>query len=113
MFTRRGRRSYKRKRQASTRCIACHAAAPQLQQTGKGRSAAGRAIIDANRRYFKDTPGCARPHKNEFFIGIGCFFDGSGVYDGNRCAGIEKRAARRFGMIRAGSGEGGAVAESP
>jgi hypothetical protein len=113
MFTLRGRRTYKRKRLASTRCIASRAAAPALQRTGKRPSAAGRAIIDANRGYFNGTPGCARPHKNEFFIGIGCFFDGSGVYDGNTCAGIGKRAARRFGMIRAGSGEGGAIAESP
>ncbi|RDK03791.1 hypothetical protein DLM46_06145 [Paraburkholderia lacunae] len=39
------------------------------------RAAAGRAIIDANERYFNVAARCARSHKNDFFIDHKCFFE--------------------------------------
>ncbi|MBB5424617.1 hypothetical protein HDG40_002762 [Paraburkholderia sp. JPY158] len=37
-----------------------------------------------NRRYFNAAPASARPHKNDFFIGMGCFFRAACVYDGDK-----------------------------
>jgi hypothetical protein len=64
--------------------MAMRAPATRQPRPDVRQRAAGRAIIDVNGRYFNDTARCARPHKNDFFIGIGCFFGGSCVYDGEQ-----------------------------
>jgi hypothetical protein len=68
----------------------------------------GRAIIDVNVRYFNVAASSrqeALAHtKMTFLLMLGVFSAARTSMMETRCVGKGKRAARRFGMIRAGGG---------